>query len=191
MCCAYLYWCIFLLLFCVSFCLLLSPLSAGGLRSFLSRSSPRNRSSSSSSSSSNSGHSSKISSSEFGGVNSLNPAASSAAAAEGRLSAAAVPFSFELSPLSPSSCSECLWGGFGRRESAAAATGTSLHAAADDGLVLDANDYTEKAWEAMSALGSIADKHESAYVEAEMLLLGKQEDLSCCCCCCCCLRCCW
>ncbi|CDI80010.1 heat shock protein, putative [Eimeria acervulina] len=152
--------------------------SGGGLRSFLSRSSPRNRSSSSSSSSSssNSGHSSKISSSEFGGVNSLNPAASSAAAAEGRLSAAAVPFSFELSPLSPSSCSECLWGGFGRRESAAAATGTSLHAAADDGLVLDANDYTEKAWEAMSALGSIADKHESAYVEAEMLLLALLQD---------------
>ncbi|KAL8428485.1 hypothetical protein ACSSS7_007212 [Eimeria intestinalis] len=46
-----------------------------------------------------------------------------------------------------------------------------LHAG-DDGLVLDANDYTEKAWEAMGALGAIADKYESAYVEAEMLLLG-------------------
>ncbi|XP_026192859.1 uncharacterized protein LOC34619119 [Cyclospora cayetanensis] len=48
--------------------------------------------------------------------------------------------------------------------------------AADDGLVLDASDYTEKAWEAMGALGSIADKHESAYVEAEMLLLALLQD---------------
>lgn len=62
---------------------------------------------------------------------------------------------------------------------------------------MDANDYTEKAWEAMGALGAIADKHESAYVEAEMLLLGgplrreahSHRDLSllqCCCCCFCC-----
>lgn len=47
--------------------------------------------------------------------------------------------------------------------------------AADDGLTLDASDYTEKAWEAMSQLGPIADKLESAYVEAEMLLKGKWQ----------------
>lgn len=49
---------------------------------------------------------------------------------------------------------------------------TSLHMA-DDGLVLNSEDYTEKAWEAMGALGELADKLESGYVEAEMLLKGR------------------
>ncbi|PHJ22412.1 chaperone protein [Cystoisospora suis] len=52
---------------------------------------------------------------------------------------------------------------------------TSLHMA-DDGLVLNSQDYTEKAWEAMGALGELADKLESGYVEAEMLLKALLDD---------------
>nr|CEL64849.1 TPA: Chaperone protein ClpB, related [Neospora caninum Liverpool] len=47
---------------------------------------------------------------------------------------------------------------------------------AEDGLVLNSEDYTEKAWEAMGALGELADKLESGYVEAEMLLKALLDD---------------
>ncbi|KAL8451591.1 hypothetical protein Emed_001940 [Eimeria media] len=75
---------------------------------------------------------------------------------------------------------DCMWrrfhrgGGIGGGSPRGEALGP-LHAG-DDGLVLDANDYTEKAWEAMGALGTIADKYESAFVEAEMLLLALLQD---------------
>ncbi|CEM23017.1 unnamed protein product [Vitrella brassicaformis CCMP3155] len=39
-----------------------------------------------------------------------------------------------------------------------------------DGYTINANDYTEKAWDAMSQLNQVADKYQSGYVEAEMLL---------------------
>eukprot|EP00922_Rhytidocystis_sp_ex-Travisia-forbesii_P049438 GHVS01073585.1.p1 GENE.GHVS01073585.1~~GHVS01073585.1.p1 ORF type:complete len:1070 (-),score=178.07 GHVS01073585.1:40-3066(-) len=46
----------------------------------------------------------------------------------------------------------------------------------DDGFTINANDYTEKAWEAMSQLNAIADRMQSGYVEAEMLLKALFDD---------------
>uniref|UniRef100_UPI0006730543 ClpB protein, putative,Green fluorescent protein n=1 Tax=Plasmodium falciparum (isolate 3D7) TaxID=36329 RepID=UPI0006730543 len=40
----------------------------------------------------------------------------------------------------------------------------------------NSDDYTEKAWEAISSLNKIGEKYDSAYVEAEMLLLALLND---------------
>eukprot|EP00922_Rhytidocystis_sp_ex-Travisia-forbesii_P049439 GHVS01073586.1.p1 GENE.GHVS01073586.1~~GHVS01073586.1.p1 ORF type:complete len:885 (-),score=147.73 GHVS01073586.1:851-3286(-) len=46
----------------------------------------------------------------------------------------------------------------------------------DEGFTINANDYTEKAWESMSQLNTIADRMQSGYVEAEMLLKALFDD---------------
>lgn len=117
-----------------------------GLRSFLSRSSSRK----------------PFSNSTTGG-------GSSVGAPQGCSNEGPMDSSLIGGPLAREGWYGCMWRRF-RHERAP--YGGPLRAG-DDGLVLDANDYTEKAWEAMGALGTIADKHESAYVEAEMLLLGE------------------
>ncbi|SCM05517.1 chaperone protein ClpB1, putative [Plasmodium chabaudi adami] len=46
----------------------------------------------------------------------------------------------------------------------------------DEEYTINSDDYTEKAWEAISSLNKIGEKYESAYVEAEMLLLALLND---------------
>ncbi|SCO71344.1 chaperone protein ClpB1, putative [Plasmodium vivax] len=46
----------------------------------------------------------------------------------------------------------------------------------DEEYTINSDDYTEKAWEAISTLNKIGEKYESAYVEAEMLLLALLKD---------------
>uniref|UniRef100_A0A0G4H5L3 Clp R domain-containing protein n=1 Tax=Chromera velia CCMP2878 TaxID=1169474 RepID=A0A0G4H5L3_9ALVE len=56
----------------------------------------------------------------------------------------------------------------GRRRAGSARSVLSMQA--DGGFTINANDYTEKAWEAMANLNSVADTAGNGYVEAEMLL---------------------
>ncbi|CDJ40576.1 hypothetical protein ETH_00020065 [Eimeria tenella] len=127
----------------------------GSLRSFLSRGVPRSKSVSSSESSSSSRR--EVGASRFTSYE--GPLDSSLEKGRG-------------GPGAHASWYGCMW----QQVGAEGAAGVGPLRAGDDGLVLDASDYTEKAWEAMGALGSIADKHESAYVEAEMLLLALLQD---------------
>lgn len=46
----------------------------------------------------------------------------------------------------------------------------------DEEYTINSDDYTEKAWEAISSLNKIGEKYDSAYVEAEMLLLALLND---------------
>ncbi|ANQ06930.1 ATP-dependent Clp protease subunit [Plasmodium coatneyi] len=46
----------------------------------------------------------------------------------------------------------------------------------DEEYTINSDDYTEKAWEAITTLNKIGEKYESAYVEAEMLLLALLND---------------
>ncbi|GAW79741.1 chaperone protein ClpB1 [Plasmodium gonderi] len=46
----------------------------------------------------------------------------------------------------------------------------------DEEYTINSDDYTEKAWDAISTLNKIGEKYESAYVEAEMLLLALLND---------------
>lgn len=46
----------------------------------------------------------------------------------------------------------------------------------DEEYTINSDDYTEKAWDAISSLNKIGEKYESAYVEAEMLLLALLND---------------
>ncbi|KAF8821499.1 putative chaperone clp [Cardiosporidium cionae] len=47
---------------------------------------------------------------------------------------------------------------------------------AEESFTINANEFTEKAWEAMSGLNTVADRFESGYIEAEMLLKALLED---------------
>lgn len=42
--------------------------------------------------------------------------------------------------------------------------------------IINSNDYTENAWNVLSKLGDISSKYQSAYVEADTLLLGLLDD---------------
>uniref|UniRef100_A0A8C9GF70 Clp R domain-containing protein n=1 Tax=Piliocolobus tephrosceles TaxID=591936 RepID=A0A8C9GF70_9PRIM len=46
----------------------------------------------------------------------------------------------------------------------------------DEEYTINSDDYTEKAWDAISSLNKIGEKYESAYVEADMLLLALLND---------------
>ncbi|VWU48595.1 chaperone protein ClpB1 [Hepatocystis sp. ex Piliocolobus tephrosceles] len=46
----------------------------------------------------------------------------------------------------------------------------------DEEYTINSDDYTEKAWDAISSLNKIGEKYDSAYVEADMLLLALLND---------------
>lgn len=51
--------------------------------------------------------------------------------------------------------------------------GTALYMIGEGhGHTLDSEDFTDKAWEAVSSLGEIANRYKSSFVEADMLLLS-------------------